>query len=109
MSFEQVGCRIVIVTLSLLIELAGPAAGQTASQPASPVKAASIHKRPGVWVEGPGYEITYGANYDTCAKRCLASAKCVMLEYYRPEKKCNHYDQLRPRKTGGASDVGIRR
>lgn len=63
----------------------------------------------GVWVEGPGFEITYGKNYDVCAQRCLSTAKCVMIEYYRPEKKCNLYDALRPRKTGGSSDVAIRR
>jgi hypothetical protein len=68
-----------------------------------------IEKLTGVWVEGPGYEITYGANYDTCAQRCLATPACVMLEYYRPEKKCNHYNAVRPQKRGGDSDVGIRR
>ncbi|MDX2158570.1 MAG: PAN domain-containing protein [Hyphomicrobiaceae bacterium] len=63
----------------------------------------------GVWVEGPGYDITYGGSYDGCARRCLASTKCVMIEFYRPERKCNLYDRERPRLKGGASVVGLRR
>jgi PAN domain len=68
-----------------------------------------IERLDGVWIEGPGYEITYGGNYDGCAARCLAAPKCAMIEYYRPEKKCNLYDAVRPRKTGGSSNVGIRK
>lgn len=69
----------------------------------------TIERLTGVWVEGPGFDVTYGANYDACAQRCLGNARCVMIEYYRPERKCNLYDQMRPRKSGGASNVGIRR
>jgi hypothetical protein len=69
----------------------------------------SIEKQDGVWVEGPGFDVTYGASYDICARRCLDSQRCVMLEYYRPERKCNLYDRLRPRLSGGASFVGIKR
>jgi hypothetical protein len=68
-----------------------------------------IERLDGVWIEGPGYDITYGGNYEACAQRCLATEKCLMIEYYRPEKKCNMYDAVRPRKTGGSSNVGIRR
>ena len=63
----------------------------------------------GVWVEGRGYDVTYGGTYEGCAQRCMKTEKCVMVEFYRPEKKCNLYDTLRPRKSGGASNVGIRR
>jgi hypothetical protein len=31
-----------------------------------------------------------------------------MIEYYRPERKCNLYSSLRPLKSGGSSFVGIR-
>lgn len=62
----------------------------------------------GVWVDGPGYDIKYGADYDTCAKRCAAEAKCQMIEYYRPEKKCNMYDAHRPTLKGGSSNVAIK-
>ena len=82
---------------------AGPRTPNTATS------AAVIEKISGVWVEGRGYDVTYGGSYAVCAQRCLDTAKCVMLEYYRPEKKCNFYDTMRPRKTGGASNVGIRR
>ena len=85
-------------------------AGAKAAVPARPGsgRSAVIEKLSGVWVEGPGYDITYGSPYDTCAARCAASPKCVMIEYYRPEKKCNLYSTMRPRKTGGASFVGIK-
>lgn len=62
----------------------------------------------GVWVEGPGFEVTYGGNFDGCAKRCLGNKSCLMIEYFRPEKKCNLYNTIRPRKVGGSSIVGIR-
>ena len=81
-----------------------PLAAQAATKPAP-----QMDKLSGVWVEGAGFEITYGNNYDACAQKCLSNQRCVMIEYYRPEKKCNLYDTLRPRKTGGSSDVAIRR
>jgi PAN domain len=76
---------------------------------AGPARAPGMERFPGVWVEGPGFEVTYGGAYEGCAQRCTANAKCVMIEYYRPEKKCNLYNTLRPRKNGGSSDVAIRR
>lgn len=67
-----------------------------------------MQKLTGVWIEGPGFEITYGNSYERCADRCLAHGMCVMIEYYRPEKKCNLYDAVRPRLKGGSSIVGIK-
>ncbi len=75
----------------------------------APVKPAFMEKFSGVWVEGPGFDITYGKAYDDCAQRCLASATCKMIEYYRPQKKCNMYAAERPRLKGGSSEVAIRR
>lgn len=77
--------------------------------PAPDAGRGAIEKLSGVWVEGPGFEVTYGGNYDGCAQRCLGNAKCVMIEYYRPERKCNLYSNMRPRLKGGSSDVGIRK
>lgn len=81
----------------------------------APTASAAIEKQvakitpvTGVWVEGPGFEVTYGGNYDGCAQRCLGNKSCLMIEYYRPERKCNLYDTIRPRKVGGSSIVGIR-
>jgi hypothetical protein len=100
-----------VITITALAVILG-AASASAQQVAPPAAVAGpgpvIKKQSGVWVEGPGFDITYGGNYDGCAKRCLGTPKCVMIEYYRPEKKCNMYDTLRPRKSGGSSDVGIR-
>ena len=81
-----------------------PTSTSTASAPASRMERLS-----GVWVEGPGFNITYGGDYDSCAQKCLGTPQCVMIEYYRPEKKCNMYDKLRPRVTGGSSDVALRK
>jgi hypothetical protein len=63
----------------------------------------------GVWVDGPGYDIVYGVDYQACATRCLATSACAMIEFYRPEKKCNMYTSVRPRAKGGSSDVAIKR
>ena len=79
----------------------------TAEVPSS-VRQAVMKKTPGVWVEGPGYQITYGRTYELCAQQCLAANRCRMIEFYRPEKKCNLYDSVRPQLKGGDSTVGIR-
>lgn len=76
--------------------------------PAEPKRTPVMARLDGVWVQGMGFDVTYGGNYDACAKRCLTHSQCVMIEYYRPEKKCNLYNSLRPRLKGGASDVAIR-
>jgi hypothetical protein len=68
-----------------------------------------MEKTTGMWVEGPGFDIKYGGSYDQCAERCLATTTCAMIEYYRPEKKCNMYTAVRPLKTGGDSIVGTKK
>ena len=62
----------------------------------------------GVWIDGPGYKITYGGNYEGCMQLCLDGDKCKMVEYYKPQKKCNLYGEMRPRLQGGSSIVGLR-
>ena len=89
----------MLAAASALVILAAPVAGDTGT---------AIKRLEGVWIEGPGFDVTYGGTYEGCAARCLANQSCVMLEYYRPEKKCNLYDTMRPRKNGGSSIVGIR-
>jgi len=94
--------------LTAILLGAGLAAAQGPPAPAagSPV---AMERRPGGWVEGPGFDITYGGNYEACARRCLQSARCRMIEFYRPERKCNLYETVRAILKGGASDVAIRR
>lgn len=93
---------VICMTLALLATalpmIAAKAQGSTAQ----------IKKTTGMWVEGPGYDINYGGTYEQCATRCLAAAPCVMIEYYRPEKKCNMYNAVRPLKIGGSSIVGTK-
>ncbi len=100
---QQLLRTIILTTASALMTLS-LLTGQANAQ-----ATALIEPLNGVWIEGPGYDITYGRPYEVCAQRCLATQKCVMIEYYRPEKKCNLYDAIRPRKTGGSSVVGIRK
>jgi PAN domain len=88
------------------ILLTVPARAQTAAE--TSVKA-TIEKTTGMWVEGPGFDIKYGGTYDQCAARCITETTCVMIEYYRPEKKCNMYNSVRPLKTGGDSIVGTKK
>ena len=100
----------ILVSRNLL--LAGCAAAFAALSTAQARDAAakpSIERLAGVWIDGPGFDITYGKDYDACASRCLANERCVMIEYYRPERKCNLYDTVRPRKPGGSSIVGVRK
>lgn len=78
------------------------------SEPAA-AKTGAMQRFPGsVWVEGPGFDVSYGLTYESCAAKCLANDKCVMIEFYRPEKKCNLYSSKRPTKKGGSSDVAVR-
>lgn len=100
------------IGLAALAPLAGPAGAKPSSkQSSAPSTAPSslMEKLDGVWVEGRGYDVSYGGSYEACAQKCLGTEKCMMIEFYRPEKKCNLYDAMRPRKTGGSSNVGIRR
>jgi hypothetical protein len=92
-------CMAALMAVSL------PSMPATAQTPAK----ATMQKTTGMWVEGPGYDIKYGGTYEECATRCLAASACVMIEYYRPEKKCNMYDTVRPLKTGGLSIVGTKK
>jgi PAN-like domain len=98
-SLKLVGIRCTIAILAAWLPVV-PATAQT--QP-------TMERTAGVWVEGPGFDITYGGTYDQCTARCLANSTCVMVEYYRPEKKCNMYTAVRPLKTGGDSIVGIKK
>jgi hypothetical protein len=105
-SFSPAAAAVLALSATL-------ASGAGAQQPPGNLGAAqtgtTIEKVTGVWVEGPGFDVTYGGTADGCSQRCLGNTKCVMIEYYRPEKKCNLYSEMRPRKSGGSSIVGIRR
>ena len=101
--------RSITLAGAVFVLMAGLVGALAQATTAGPKPAGKIERLAGVWIEGPGFDVTYGGTYDGCAQKCLAHEKCVMIEYYRPEKKCNLYDAVRPRKTGGSSDVGLRR
>jgi hypothetical protein len=108
-AMTRITIRPVFFVGAALLLAAGSVAALAQAAPVGQKPAAKIERLAGVWVEGPGFDVTYGGTYDGCAQKCLGHDKCVMIEYYRPEKKCNLYDAVRPRKTGGSSDVGLRR
>jgi hypothetical protein len=90
------------------MKVGGPAPGDR-KQPSEALSGAGrLEKLTGVWIDGPGFDVTYGMTYERCEARCLANAKCKMIEFYRPEQKCNLYGAHRPRLKGGSSIVGIR-
>ena len=73
-----------------------------------PPRIPGIDRYDGVWIEGPGYEITYGGTYEACTHLCLGQVRCRMVEFYIPEKKCNLYDSSRTQIKGGKSIVGVK-
>jgi hypothetical protein len=112
------GLLSIALLASLVASLAATARAQVAApvlpvpKPAETMSDAAkprMERFSGVWIDGPGYDIVYGGPYDVCAARCLATTACAMIEYYRPEKKCNMYKAPRPRLQGGSSDVAIKR
>ncbi len=100
--------RAAAVIVALALWMAAVALAPAGAQQV-PDKHATMEKLAGVWVDGPGYDITYGRTYEACAARCLATDRCRMIEFYRPERRCNLYAEMRTRRKGGSSDVGIRR
>lgn len=99
-----------ITALAAIMLSAASALAQTPAPTPVPVPAPSMmEKTTGMWVEGPGFDIKYGGTYEQCVERCLSTSSCVMIEYYRPEKKCNMYNTVRPLKTGGSSIVGTKK
>jgi PAN-like domain len=92
--FSAIVCTIMLVAAAMPLQ-----ATSAQNKP-------TLEKTTGMWVEGPGFDIKYGGTYEQCADRCMADATCVMVEYYKPEKKCNMYNAVRPLKTGGSSIIG---
>jgi hypothetical protein len=77
----------------------GPAATAATAQPATGV---SMKKLANHYVEGPGYVTFfhqqtkgYGGTYGECEKNCLADARCKMIEFYKPLRKCHLYDHVK--------------
>lgn len=106
-SWPSLGSTCLFLTACLSFGAFGLACAQTAAEKSD--AGPTMQRYTGVWVEGPGFDITYGGTYEICSQRCLTNSACVMIEFYRPEKKCNLYNTIRPRLPGGDSIVAIRR
>jgi hypothetical protein len=100
--------RRLDLTCLLAFALATLPVTASAQSPAPDRAKPGMVKTTGVWVEGPGYDIKYGGTYEQCSERCLTTSACMMIEYYKPEKKCNMYNTERALKTGGDSIVGTK-
>lgn len=99
-----------LAALAALLALSVAAAAQTprpaepASSPTQAQARVGVHmnKLADHYVEGPGYvtffhEKTrgYGGTYGECEKNCLADARCKMIEFYKPLRKCHLYDHVK--------------
>lgn len=92
--------RVRSFLLALGVALHGPAAAEPA---------VFIEKLASHYVEGPGYVTHWGGTYDQCDRRCVADQRCVMIEFYKPQKKCHLYDHTRFSGRSDAADVGMKR
>jgi hypothetical protein len=91
-----------IVTSHASAQQAPPTAGPVAPVAAPPTVEARMDKLADHYVEGPGYVTFffqqtkgYGGTYEECEKNCLADARCKMIEFYKPLRKCHLYNHAR--------------
>jgi hypothetical protein len=105
--------RFAIVAAALLVTVIGanaqsptPSPSQaaaTAGGSAAPTATAAVmQKLASHYVEGAGYVTFfhnqtkgYGGTYAECEKNCLADARCKMIEFYKPLRKCHLYDHIK--------------
>lgn len=88
-------------------------AAPTATAPAAP---ATMQKLAAHYVEGAGYVTFfhkqtkgYGGTYDECEKNCLADARCKMIEFYKPLRKCHLYNHVKYSGQSRDADVALRK
>jgi hypothetical protein len=63
-----------------------------------PPPSASFARQFNRWVDGDGFDTTYGGTIDTCEARCRRDDRCQMYEFYFGKDtgpKCNLYDHQR--------------
>ena len=66
LGLRQLGVLVAIVGCAAIPALAVGKSGET------------MDKLPGaVWIDGPGYNVTYGVSYEACAAKCLGASNTV--------------------------------
>jgi hypothetical protein len=71
--------------------------GSTAQSAPQRASLPTIKRQANSFVEGEGYE-----------QRCAADNSCVMLEFYKPDRKCNLYANRRSIGSASTADVGVK-
>jgi hypothetical protein len=111
-----IGSGLAAVAQQPAAQPAAAAAPAATSAPAAATPAAIMEKRAAHYVEGPGY-ITffhkqtpgYGGTYGECEKNCLADSRCVMIEFYKPLRKCHLYNHTKFSGQSRDADVALKR
>jgi hypothetical protein len=70
---------------------------------------ATIQRYANRFVEGEGYRTFYGSSYGSCAQSCLADGNCRMMEFHKPDAKCNLYNHTQIDGSSSDADTGIKR
>ena len=96
--------------------LASSAIAQSLPEPVAAKPVERIERLSGHYVEGPGYvtyfhqqTAGYAGTYPECERNCLADARCRMIEFYKPLRKCHLYDHTRHSGKAPSADVGLKR
>ena len=60
----------------------------------------TMERQANTYVKGEGYDTLYGYSLAACEAQCRSDTGCAMVEFYKPDNKCNLF---RHTKTAGAS------
>lgn len=83
--------------------------GISIASPTVYAQGATIEYHENTYVAGEGYDTLRGITYGNCASQCLADNSCAMIEFYRPENKCNLFRHSRTAGWSRDAVVGIKR
>jgi PAN domain len=63
---------------------------------------------PNHFVEGQGFQRSVVASATDCEQLCARQPSCQLYEFYRPDKSCSLYDQIKKSAPSKDADVGYR-
>jgi hypothetical protein len=104
-----------LITLAAALGVSAALAQTPTAAPAPPATSISMKKLGDHYVEGPGYVTFfhqqtkgYGGTYAECEKNCLADARCKMIEFYKPLRKCHLYNHVKWSGKSRDADVALK-
>lgn len=118
--------RLAVLAIGLVTVVAVPAFCQQPAAPMAPTAAAAptvapagagavMKKLADHYVEGAGYVTFfhqktkgYGGTYAECETSCLADARCTMIEFYKPLRKCHLYNHVKWSGKSRDADVALK-